>query len=206
MQLTFQGTAIDINGARGPRGGTFTVTIDGGAPAVVDEYRPPADPTHPDNSGRKDLDFATVAHFDLASGTHTLRIDVTNTAADKKRDMVYVDDFVIFGGGPAPTEPGTPADITATATGTVAAGATTVLNVVIPVGTSLLSAVMETTDGVTETLSDATAAVLGTANTAASLAVATVGPVAPGVYAIAITNNSATDAPFTLWEVLTESR
>ena len=206
MQLTVQGSGIDINGARGPRGGTFTVTVDGGAPMAVDEYRAPADPAHPDNSGRKDLDFGTVAHVDLTPGTHTVRLDVTNTAADKKRDMVYIDDFVVFGGGPAPTEPGMPNDVTTTVTGTVAAGATTVLNVVVPVATSLLDVVMETTDGVTETLSDASGAVLGTAGAATSIAVATLGPVAPGVYAIAVTNNGATDAPFTLWEVLTESR
>ena len=208
MQVTFQGTAIDIVGARGPRGGTFTATIDGGAPVRIDEYRAPVDPTHPDNTGRKDLDFATVAHFDVASGTHTLRIDVTNDtlALDKKRDMVYVDDFVITGGGPVSTEPGQPRDITTTATGTAMAGATVVLSVAVPVGTSLLEAVMETTDGVTEALSDATGTALGAANAAASVAVATVGPIAPGVYAITITNNSATAAPFTVWEVLTESR
>ena len=44
MALTFEGMAIDVVVAKGPRGGNFTVSIDGGAPRNVDLYRAPADP------------------------------------------------------------------------------------------------------------------------------------------------------------------
>ncbi len=208
LQLTFEGSSLDIFGARGPRGGTFTATIDGGTPVRVDEYRAPADPTHPDGSGRKDLTFGVVQHFDVAPGSHTLRITVTNDAsgADPKRDMVYIDDFAIGGDGTAPAEPGTLTDVTQQVTGTVKAGTTAVLTVVIPASARAFTAVLEGTDELSEVIQESAGTVLGTATSLATVAVAAVSPVAPGAYAVAITNPGATDVTFTVWEVLTEAR
>jgi hypothetical protein len=208
MQFQFEGTGIDLNGARGPRGGTFTVSLDGGTPTRIDEYRAPADPSKPDLSGRKDLDFVLLKHFDVPAGSHTLRINVTNDqrGVDPKRDMVYVDNFVVTGDGAAPSQPGSLTDLTTQVTGTVAAGATTVLTVVMPAAATAFAAVLEGSDQLKETIQDGANTVLATADSLATVAVATIAPVAPGVYAISITNTGVTTVAFTMWEVITEAR
>lgn len=208
MRFTFQGSSLDIFGAKGPRGGTFTASIDGGAPVRVDEYRAPADPTKPDNSGRKDLTFGLVQHFDVAPGSHTLVITVTNdmVGTDARRDMVYIDDFAVGGDGTAPTQPGTLEDVSRQVTGTVKAGSTTVLSVVIPASAKAFEAVLEGTEELSEFIQEASGAVLDRANAVATIAVTAVSPVVPGVYAIAITNTGTSDVTFTVFEVITEAR
>jgi hypothetical protein len=101
MQFRYSGTDLDLRIARGPRGGNAEVFIDGASKGIVDFYRVPSDPLHPDNSGKKDLTFGEFVRFSTLSGSHTFRLEVRNNAvatSGPPRDMVYVDEFVITGG------------------------------------------------------------------------------------------------------------
>ena len=206
MQFQFTGSAIDVIVAKGPRGGNFNLSLDGGTPTKVDLFRPPSDPTHPDNSGRKDLDFGVTFHRDLTPGTHTLRVDVLNDDPDPLRDMVYIDGFRITGGDivtPSSTGSGDTANVV---TATVAAGATTVVAVVTDIGTRNLAAVLEAGDDVVMEVHDASGMLLATATGAGGVTSVNIGPVSVGTYLVTLHNTGATDAPFTLWEVLSEQR
>lgn len=207
MEFQFDGTRIDIVVAKGPRGGNFNVSIDGGAPTKVDLYRAPSNPVQPDNSGRKDLDFGISLPF-AASGTgpHTLRIDVLNDHPDPLRDMVYIDGFVITGGGILPRSPGSPTDVASVVTGTVAAGGQAVITVVTTQATQQLTAVLEASAGVRMVLRDSTEQVLETAEGAGGVVTLQAGPLQTGPFTLVLTNTAETDEAFELWEVLTEQR
>jgi hypothetical protein len=112
LQFGYNGSAVDMRIARGPRGGNAEVLIDGVSKGIVDFYRTPSDPLHPDNSGKQDLTFGEFVHFTSGSGGHhTFRLNVKNTAAGSNppRDMVYIDEFLITGGSDG--SQGNPTDI-----------------------------------------------------------------------------------------------
>jgi hypothetical protein len=207
MQLTFTGKAVDVVVAKGPRGGNFNATIDGGAPTRVDEYRAPSDPQHPDSSGRKDLDFGVVVHLEAgSSGLHTLRLDVLNDSTDSSRDMVYVDGFVVYGGSEAPDGGGN-VDVSTLVEGTVGPGATLVLTVVTDTAAEALEVVTEVGDEVVVRLEEASEEVLEEVrSTGDELDQIRIGDVSAGVYLVVLENDGATEAPFELWEVVGESR
>jgi hypothetical protein len=100
LQFGYNGTAVDMRIARGPRGGNAEVFIDGASKGMVEFYRPASDPLHPDNSGKQDLTFGEFVHFESGSGHHTFKLVVKNTASasNPPRDMVYIDEFLITGG------------------------------------------------------------------------------------------------------------
>jgi hypothetical protein len=206
MPFQFTGRAIDVLVAKGPRGGNFNLAIDGGAPTKIDLYRPPTDPSNPDNSGRKDLDFGVTIHRDVAPGTHTVRIDVLNDDPNPLRDMVYIDGFAIADGDiVTPTSVGT-AETSSQVVGTATAGATSVLNLVVGTGTQHVETILEAADGVVMALRNAAGTLLGTAQGAGGVTLIDSGPLSVGTYTVLLTNTGAADAPFTLWEVETEAK
>jgi hypothetical protein len=99
LEFQFTGSAVDMYILRGPRGGNAEVFIDGASQGRVGFFRPPSDPGHPDNSGKRDLTFGDFVRFVTTPGTpHTFRLDVLNDAPEPDsslRDMVYIDGFVI---------------------------------------------------------------------------------------------------------------
>jgi hypothetical protein len=91
--------------ATGPRGGDGEVFIDGASQGRIEFFRNATDPSHPDNSGKTDLIFGVVASYPVTQGQHTFRLDIYNdiyndsaAVGTTKRDMIYVDGFVIYGG------------------------------------------------------------------------------------------------------------
>src|SRR5262249_9149310 len=101
LSFTFTGFRADIQLVRGPRGGNAEVSIDGASQGKLEFCRPPTDPLHPDKSGKSDLTFGLVAGYPTSPGTHTLRLDIANdsvAAGSMKRDMDYVDGFLVYGG------------------------------------------------------------------------------------------------------------
>ena len=120
LELRYSGTKLDLEIARGPRGGNAEVFIDGQSKGNVDFFRAPSDPLHPDNSGRKDLTLGEFVSFATTNGTHTFRLEVRNNGVSpvgSPRDMVYVDGFDITGG--APQGQGNPIDIASIVQGIV---------------------------------------------------------------------------------------
>jgi len=83
---------------KGPRGGLLGVTIDGVQRGPVNEYRAPADPAHPDNSGRKDLTFGTGAITNGGNRTITLGAG-GGTIATSGNTQLFLDGK-ITGSGP----------------------------------------------------------------------------------------------------------
>ncbi len=206
MQFSFTGTGLDVIVAKGPRGGNFNLTIDGGTPTKVDLFRPPTDPSHPDNSGRKDLDFGIPVHFDVAAGKHTVRIDVLNDDPDQLRDMVYVDGFTITGGDIVTPSTVGSTDVFTVASGTLAAGATQLVTLVTDAAAEHVEGVMEATDSVRLLLQNAAGTILAAGSTVGGVATVDVGPVSTGTQTFVLTNTGTTDAVFQLWEVVTEQR
>jgi hypothetical protein len=207
LQLTFTGTAIDVVVAKGPRGGNFNASIDGGAPTKVDLYRAPADPQHPDQSGRKDLDFGVVVHLAAGSaGAHTLRIDVLNDSPDTSRDMVYVDGFVVTAGSEAP-DPGGDQDVSTLINGVLQPGQSLVFPIATGLTAEALEVVTEVGDGVVMRLEEASEEVLEeVVSTGEELDTIRLGEVSAGVYLVVLENDGNTEAAFELWEVVSESR
>jgi hypothetical protein len=118
--LTFNGTAVSWIGARGPWAGIAQVFLDGTLKATVDTYAP-----------ANQLQAVMYTASGLASGSHTLVIDVTGTNNPSAASAwVVVDGFdVTSGTGPSPdTRPPTAAITSpaggATVSGTVSVSAT----------------------------------------------------------------------------------
>ncbi len=205
MQLGFTGSAIDVIGARGPRGGTALVSIDGIPQTKIDEFRAPTDPLHPDNTGRKDLDFGVTYHFATSSGSHVLRIDVLNDSGVATRDMVYIDGFAVTAGDTTPPPPGSTTDVGTTVTGTALPLVASVLSLVTDAAATAITAVVESVPGATVTISDPAGNVLATATVGGDGVVEVAVPVtAIGSYSISVMDSA--EAAFMAWEIVTEGR
>jgi len=204
MTMTFFGTGIDVITARGPRGGSFNVSIDGGAPVLVNDYRAPTDPTHPDSTGRIDLTLNVPIHIDAAAaGYHTLRIDVLNSSGDPLRNMVYVDSFTVYNGDGV--GPPVPSDASNQVNGVLGALLSTEFTVMATANTVDLNFVLEAVPGTTLTLKDPSGAVVATGTVQDGVLALHFGPNGIGVYTLDVRNSTAGDAAFTLWEVVGSS-
>ncbi|HEY2923390.1 MAG TPA: FlgD immunoglobulin-like domain containing protein [Candidatus Eisenbacteria bacterium] len=193
LQFQFEGTSVDLQIARGPRGGNAEVLIDGVSRGRVDFWRAASDPAHPDNSGRKDLTFGEFVSFATSSGSHTFRLEVRNDSPDGKRDIVYVDGLVIHDG--SSTGQGNPTESSTTVQGTVPAGTplapgVSTQTITASAATSLLTGVLEMTDGadLDLVLLDPAGAVLATAATTSPTEVTRRDPGPPGVYTFIVKN------------------
>jgi len=205
MQLGFTGQAIDVIGAKGPRGGTALVSIDGIPQTKIDEFRPPTDPLHPDNTGRKDLDFGVTYHFATSNGSHVLRIDVLNDSGDPTRNMFYVDGLAVTAGDTTPPPPGATTDIGTTATGTALPLVSSVLSLVTDAAASAITVVIESVPGATVTISDPAGNTLATATVGGDGVVEVAVPVtAIGTYSVSVMDSA--EAAFVAWEIVTERR
>jgi hypothetical protein len=205
LQLFFTGTSFDIKLVTGPRGGLLGVTIDGGVTQIVDEYRAPADPAHPDNTGRRDLTFGTSRHFEAGPGTHSVRI--SNNSTDPRRDMVYVDSITLNAGDILTPSGHTVHEVGGVVLGTALAGLDAVSAVVVGPAAQLLDFIVETVAGTTVTIVDPTGKTIATATVddGGVLDVRAI-PGGAGSYALVIHNSSAGDVAFTVWEKITEAR
>jgi hypothetical protein len=190
--------------ATGPRGGLLGIAIDG-VKQDTNLFRAPADPAHPDMSGRKDLDFHTSVHRDVSPGPHSVRI--TNDSTDSIRDMVYVDGFIISGGDIL-TPPGHFVQgVGALVVGTALAGVDTVNVLVVDPATLLMDAIVEAAAGTTVTIKDPSGRTIATAtiDNGGVIDVQAI-PAGAGAYAMVLHAAAAGDTAFTVWEVLTEAR
>jgi hypothetical protein len=202
MQVDFFGTGADVIIARGPRGGSFNMSIDGGAPVSVSEYRPPINPSSPDMTGRVDLDFNIPVHIDAATtGYHTLRIDVVNNSTDPTRNMVYVDGFQFYG-GEGVGAPTTATDVSTLVNGTLAALLGAEYTVLTTANTIDLNFVLEAVPGTTLTLKDPTGKVVASGTVQDGVLALHFGPNGIGAYTVDVRNTTAGQIAFNLWEVV----
>ena len=208
LEFRFHGTGIDVQIARGSRGGVAEVMIDGQSRGMIDFWRAPTNPARPDNSGRKDLTFGEFVSFETSGGSHTFRLVVRNGATDPSRDMIYVDGIVIRGGDLEGQ--GDPVETSTTAHGTVPAG-----NAITPgiathtltasAADKLLTGVLEMTDGADLDLRvlDPTGAVMALAETSSPTEVARRDPALTGVYTLLVRNKGSAPAEYRLSTVRT---
>lgn len=205
MELAFDGTAVDVVVAKGPRGGLIDLSLDGGAPMRVDLYRAPTDPTKPDNSGRKDLDFGVTIHLEAGSGgPHTLRITGVPPADKSKRDMAYVDGFLVTGRA-LPPPPGSPSETSVVATGTLTSGLQQLFDATATAATTQLTFIVETAPGATVTVVDpASGTALATANADDGVAVLRLTPNGPASYAVVV--SASPKSAWAVWAVTGKNR
>jgi hypothetical protein len=204
MQFPFIGTGVDVVVARGPRGGRFNLSIDGGTPTTVDLYRPPTDPAHPDMSGRRDLDLGVVVHVDVPSGAHTLRVDVLNDSGVDTRNMIYIDGFAIYGGDAS----GTPATTTNTSSmlnGVLGGLLGTEYTLFSTANTVNMDVILAATPGVTVRVKDPAGNVVASGTNQNGVIAIQFGPNGIGAYTIDLGNPTAGQVDFDVWEVV-ESR
>jgi hypothetical protein len=202
MEMDFYGSGADVMVAKGPRGGNFKMSIDGGPPTFVDEYRPPTDPAHPDSTGRIDLDVNVPVHIDApAIGYHTLRIDVVNSSGNPLRNMVYVDGFTIYGGDGvgAPT---TATDVSSLVNGTISALLGVEFTVMATANTVDLNFVLEAVPGTTLTIKDPAGRVVASGTVQNGVVSLGLGPNGIGAYTVDVRNTTAGSIAFNLWEVV----
>lgn len=209
LEFHYTGTQVDVEIARGPRGGNAEVVIDGTSKGIVTFNRPPSDPLHPDQSGRKDLTFGEFVSFPTPAGTHTFRLTALNDAASPG-DMIYVDGFIITGGGGSGT--GTSSESTITLTGTAPAGVLGTPGMMVEHVTTtekaeLIEGVLEVPEEVLTRrelkIFDPLGALLGDAPDLLPTGSLQVTPAAAGTYAIAVVNNGTAAMPYTLRVVTT---
>jgi hypothetical protein len=202
MEMSFYGTGVDVVTAQGPRGGSFNVSIDGRAPVLVNEYRPPTDPTRPDSTGRIDLSFNIPVHIDAgAAGYHTLRIDVLNNSGYPLRNMVYIDGFTVYGGDGvgAPT---TATDVSTLINGTLGSLLAQELALMVTANTVDLEFVLEAVPGTTLALKDPTGKVVASGTVQDGVLALRFGPNGIGAYTLDVRNTTAGEVAFSLWEVV----
>jgi hypothetical protein len=201
--MSFYGTGVDLVIAKGPRGGNFNLSIDGGSPVFVDEYRAPANPSSPDLTGRHDLTTGVQVHLDAGGpGYHTVHLRVLNNNASATRNMVYVDGFTVYGGdGVGP--PTAPRDVSSVVNGVLGSLLTQEYTVFTTVNSYDLNFVLESIPGTTLTVKDPTGKVMAT-GTVQNGVVAVGFPTnsAVGGFMVDIRGTAAGDAAFTLWEVV----
>jgi hypothetical protein len=209
LEFRFQGSGVDLQIARGPRGGNAEIFIDGSSRGTVDFWRAPSDPVHPDNSGRKDLSFGEFLSFETGSGSHTFRLEVRNSSTESHRDMIYVDGIVIRNGDLEGE--GDPTETSATAQGTVPGGTlvapgVATHTVTASAATKLLTGVLEMSDGANLDLTvlDPAGAVLAASATLDPTEVTRKDPTLDGAYVFVVKNKGATPAEYRLSTVRTE--
>jgi hypothetical protein len=170
----------------------------------VDLYRAPSDPSKPDNSGRKDLDFGVTVHLEAGSdGPHTLRI-VGVAPTVPKRDMVYVDGFLVAG-EPLPPPPGSPSEESTMSTGQLASAVQQVFDVAATAATTQITLVLETAPGATVSVVDPTSRlVLTTVTVDDGVAVVRLTPNGPANYAVVVSASPRT--AWTAWSVMGKYR
>jgi hypothetical protein len=205
MELVFDGTAVDVVVAKGPRGGLVDFSIDGGTATRVDLFRAPTDPSKPDHSGRKDLDFGVAVHLDAGSdGPHTLRVAGVAPPSGSRRDMVYVDGFLVTG-ETLPPPPGSPSEASTVATGELASAVQQVFDVAATAATTQVTLVLETAPGATVSVVDPTSRlILATATVDDGMAVIRLTPNGPATFAVVISASPRT--AWTAWSVMGKYR
>jgi hypothetical protein len=204
LSFQFTGEALDVQVAKGPRGGILRISIDG-VVQNVSLYRAPADPAHPDKGGRKDLDFNISVHRNVPPGTHSVRI--TNESTDAFRDMVYVDGFVITAGDVLTPAGHFVQSVGGLAIGTALAGLDTVNAFVVEPATELMDFIVEAAAGTTVTVKDPSGRSIATATVDDGGVIDLQAlPAGAGAYALVLHASAAGDTAFTVWEVLTEQR
>jgi len=200
MSLPFFGAGIDIIVDKGPRGGNFNVTIDGGAPTLVELYRPPTNPANPDNSGKRDLDFNVKVHFDVPLGQHTVRIDQVDSFGGN-RNILYVQGFNIYNGDTA----GPYSTTTSSATllnGTLTALLGTTATIFTTASTVDLDFVLSAAPGVTMTVRDPSGATVASGTVEDGIVSVFFGPKSIGAYTVDVRDPLSIDSPFELFEVI----
>jgi hypothetical protein len=204
MQFQFTGTALDVQVAMGPRGGLLGISIDG-VKTTANLYRAPADPAHPDNSGRKDLTFNISVHRDTTPGTHN--VVITNDSTSTTRDIVYVDGFIITGGDVLTPVGHFVQGVASQVIGNAIAGLEEVNEFVVEPAAELMDFIVETTAGTTVTLKDPSGRTIATATIEDGGVIDVQAlPAGAGAYALVLHFSAAGDSAFTVWEVLTEQR
>lgn len=200
LQFSYTGTKVDMQIARGPRGGVAEIIIDGVSHGRVDMYRAPSDPSKPDNSGKKDLTFGEFVSFHTGPGQHTFRLNVVNDNPDTKRDMVYVDGFIITNGAPQ----GTATYVEETSTSQGNAGPLGVLThpVTLSPGATQVTSVLEVPEGSDLDLAafDANGVLAAESGSQSLTEVTRVQPIAGSIAAVTmqVANRKPASSPYTL--------
>jgi FlgD Ig-like domain len=208
LEFSYNGTQLDVQIARGPRGGNAELIVDGQSRGKVDFFRPQSDPLNPDNSGRRDLSFGEFVTLETTAGDHTFRIEVLNESLDTSRDMIYIDGFIVRGGAAQGT--GNPTENSTTVQGTVAPSAVPLSGAVHTVTagatTMGLTGVLEMEDGSNLDLAllSPEGLPVSLAETASPTEVARKAPMGPGVYTFVVMNKGTSPATYRLNVVTTD--
>lgn len=212
LGFSFTGTEVDVQVARGPRGGDAEIFIDDVSQGMLSFFRPASDPNHPDKSGKKDLTFGITETYSASEGEHTFRLEVRNTQntnGPDKQDIIYIDGFTIRStpedtGGTQGS--GNPTELPTLITGTVDPTAIISQTVEATTSTQLITGILEVPEGANLDLIvlDPFDAVLGGSSTTGSLEVVHVTPSTAGSYLFKVVNKSTTSADFSLYQVLTQ--
>jgi flagellar hook capping protein FlgD len=207
LEFQYNGNELDVQIARGPRGGNAEMIIDGVSRGKVDFFRPHSDPTNPDQTGRRDLTFGEFVTLETPAGNHTFRLEVLNDSPLSDRDMVYVDGFVVRG-GEAQGE-GNPTESSTMVEGTVAPSPLPLTGAAHPVAalasTMLLTGVLEMEDGANLDLAllDPSGAVMSLGETASMVETARRAPFGAGGYSFVVMNRGTAPASYRLHMVTT---
>jgi hypothetical protein len=204
LQFQFHGTGIEMDIARGPRGGNAEVLIDGTSRGKVEFYRAPSNPSKPDNSGQKDLTFGIKLTYSTTPGSHTFRLNVLNDDTDAKRDMAYVDDFIVEGGDVGGS--GSPVDLSALSTGTAGVLGTVSQVVSATSGTQLVTAVLDVPEGADQDLRvlNATGLTLDQSTGNNATEVVQFVPSSTGTFTIQVINKTLNVCPYSLYVIRTQ--
>jgi len=200
MSLPFYGSGIDIVVDRGPRGGNFNASIDGGPPTLVELYRPPTNPASPDTSGKQDLTFNVKVHFDVPSGQHTFRLDEVDSFGGN-RNIQYVQGFNVYNGdtaGPYSTTTSSATLLNGTLTALIGATST----VFTTASTVDLDFILSAAPGVTLTVRDPSGAIVASGTVQDGILSVFFGPNSIGAYTVDVRDPLSVDSPFELFEVV----
>ena len=201
MEFQFHGTGVEMDIARGPRGGNADVLIDGVSRGKLEFFRPASNPSKPDNSGQVDLTFGIKQTYTTTQGSHTFRLNVLNDNPDPKRNMVYVDDFVIEGGDIGGT--GSPTETSTLNSGVVGALGLASQTLAATTGTQLLTAVLGVPDGSSEdlVLIDPDGGVVAQSTGGNPVEVVQAAPSKTGIYTVQVLNKTFSLDPYSLYLV-----
>jgi hypothetical protein len=205
QHFAFTGTGFDLTVATGPRGSALDLSIDGTS-QLIDLYRAPADPAHPDLTGLSDLTYVTI-HRDLPAGIHTAQISVHATSADPYRTMAYVAGVTITGGDILTPVGAIAREVASTIIGTALAGLDSVNTLVIDTAASTIDIAMQAVAGTTVTLNDPSGKPIasGTVDDGGVIDLQAFSDGA-GTYALVIHQTTGGDVAFAVWESVLEKK
>jgi hypothetical protein len=197
------GGTVSVIYARGPRGGNADAG-NGSESRRIEFFRPPVNPSKPDQSGRNDLTFGFSETFPVPPGGGRLRIDVRNDHPDPQRDMGYIEGFV-FTESAAQAGQARHRETGASSSGTLPPGGSVTVSYTPPAGSIMLTAIADAieTHDLALVLRNPMGVVVPSVDDTLTPDIAQAFAILPGAYSVTITNRGVTAAPYSLFMIPT---